>query len=298
MGRTLPDRARRARAGLEPWDASHMPWAPELFSTPALEAVAEKRHRERLGAVPFFDGLMTGEMDALIGSFAGEPELHHPVRGRIKGALALERYANETKAWLDERNGTVEDVNVIITPAGGVEEVVVHLDADEGRIALPVAVAGEYGKKHRFAEMRVYYSTAPLIGSHATRAPVLQPDPELQMPDVVGDYQRALAAGDVEAAVAAFEPDGYMREPAGPEYTHRGTDELRRLYSSFFSSGGIALEHCGLTDDERACALEYNVVRWGETELPPQAGLAVYVRGHNGKLAAARIYDDVGPPLG
>ena len=39
------------------------------------------------------------------------------------------------------------------------------------------------------------------------------------------------------------------------------------------------------------------VVRWGQTELPPQAGVAVYVRGDGGKLAAARIYDDVDPPL-
>ena len=36
------------------------------------------------------------------------------------------------------------------------------------------------------------------------------------------------------------------------------------------------------------------MVRWGRTELPPQAGLAVYVRG---KLAAARIYEDTAPPL-
>jgi hypothetical protein len=40
------------------------------------------------------------------------------------------------------------------------------------------------------------------------------------------------------------------------------------------------------------------VVRWGKTELPPQAGVAVYVRGESGKLAAARIYDDTDPPLG
>jgi hypothetical protein len=39
------------------------------------------------------------------------------------------------------------------------------------------------------------------------------------------------------------------------------------------------------------------VVRWGRTELPPQAGLAVYVRGQRGKLAAARIYEDTAPPL-
>lgn len=32
-------------------------------------------------------------------------------------------------------------------------------------------------------------------------------------------------------------------------------------------------------------------------ELPPQAGIAVYVRGDSGKLAAARIYDDADPPL-
>jgi hypothetical protein len=61
--------------------------------------------------------------------------------------------------------------------------------------------------------------------------------------------------------------------------------------------GGIPLEHWAVTDDGRSCALEYNVLRWGRTELAPHAGLAVYVRGSNGKLAAARIYDDVDPPL-
>jgi hypothetical protein len=38
------------------------------------------------------------------------------------------------------------------------------------------------------------------------------------------------------------------------------------------------------------------VVAWGGTELPPEAGLAVYVRGDSGKLAAARVYDDSDPP--
>jgi hypothetical protein len=51
-------------------------------------------------------------------------------------------------------------------------------------------------------------------------------------------------------------------------------------------------------DDGRSCALEYNVARWGRTELAPDAGVAVYVRGPHGKLAATRIYDDTDPPLG
>jgi hypothetical protein len=31
--------------------------------------------------------------------------------------------------------------------------------------------------------------------------------------------------------------------------------------------------------------------------MPPEAGLAVYVRGDSGRLAAARVYDDAEPPL-
>ena len=52
-----------------------MPWASELFSAPVVERVQEKWTRE-LETVPFFDGLLAGEFDALFGSFAGEPELH------------------------------------------------------------------------------------------------------------------------------------------------------------------------------------------------------------------------------
>jgi hypothetical protein len=275
-----------------------MPWAPELFSAPALERLREGQRREHLMAVPYFDGLMTGEVDALVGSFAREPELHHPRRGRIKGAPAFGQLVTETRTWLDERNVTVEDVNFIVVPRGGVEEVVLHIDSDDGRIELPLALAADRNEHGRIIEIRIYFSTWPLTGRHAVRPPLLQPSGDVREPDIVGDYQRALAAGDMDAAVAAFEPDGYVREPAGDAYIHRGTEQLRALYELFFSNGGgIPLEHCAAFDDGRACALEYNVVVWGRTDLPPQAGIAVYVRGDSGKLSAARIYDDSDPPL-
>jgi SnoaL-like domain len=273
-----------------------MPWAPELFSAPVLARFEERRGR--LEGVPFFDGLMTGEIDALIGSFAGEPEVHHPVRGRVKGSSAFMRFVADTTTWMAERNVTVADGDFIVTPSGGVEEFVLHLDGDAGRIELPLALAADLDQDARMIELRMYFSRWPLTGGHQVRPPLLQPDPDLHEADVVGDHQRALAAGDVDAAVAAFEADGYVREPAGGAHTHRGTDELRALHELFFSNGGgISREPCAVTDDGRACALEYNVVAWGRTELPPQAGIAVYVRGDGGRLAAARIYDDVDPPL-
>ena len=104
--------------------------------------------------------------------------------------------------------------------------------------------------------------------------------------------------GDVDAILETFEPDASAREPSGGQYVYTGTDGLRAFYEHLFSNGGgISLEHCAMVDTGRACAIEYNVLTWGRTELPPEAGVAVYARGESGKLAAARIYDDADPPI-
>jgi hypothetical protein len=277
-----------------------MPWFPDLFSAPVLERIRDRAADARAASpVPYFDGVRSGEIDALVGSFAGEPELHHPVRGRIRGRRAFERFVTDTNAWLTERNADFSPVERIITPRRGIEETVMTLDGDQGRVEVPVAVAADRDDHGRIIELRIYWSMWPLTGEHHHRAPLLEPEPDLHEPDVVGEYQRALTAGDVDGAVATFEPDAYVREPAGRAYVHRGHAELLALYRWFFSNGGgVRLEHCSLTDDGRACALEYNILRWGRTELSPEAGLAVYVRGASGKLASARIYDDADPPLG
>jgi hypothetical protein len=276
-----------------------MPWAPELFSAPALERLREKLRLEELQSVPYYDGLIAGEPDALVESFAGEPVLYDPMRGRVRGERAFRAYVAELSAWLLQLNVSVEDVERVILEARGFEEVVLHLDGESGRVGVPVAIVADHPPDGRLDELRVYHSTWALTGRHVNRPPLWQPDPELRESDVVAEYQRALAAGDVDAVLATFEPDGYAREPAGGQYVHRGPDGLRAFYESLFSNGGgIPLEHCSVIDDGRSCALEYNVVRWGRTQLPPQAGVAVYVRGESGKLAAARIYDDADPPLG
>lgn len=275
-----------------------MPWLPELFSAPELSRLEDKRRGQKLIAVSYFAGVMAGELDALIGSFVGEPEVHHPVRGRVKGPRAFAAFVTETNGWLEERDVSIEDVDVLVTGHRGVEEVVLHLGGEAGQVDLPVAIVADRRPGGQINELRIYFSTWPLTGEHANRPPLLQPDPQLGQPDIVGEYQRALAAGDLDAIVATFERHAYAREPAGGRHVHNGPEGLREFYEFLFSNnGGLSLEYCALTDDGRACAVEYNVVRWGHTELPPEAGIAVYVRGERGKLAAARIYDDADPPL-
>jgi hypothetical protein len=276
-----------------------VPWSPELFTAPALARLKDELPQDDFATVPFFPGVMTGETDALIRSFAHEPEIHHPVRGRIKGERAFAQYVNETNEWLRAGNASIEELDRRIQiKSRGVGEVVVHLRDESGPIDLPMAIVAEREPDNLIREIRMYYSTWPLSRRHAKRLPVMQPDPDLEEPDVVGEYQRALAAGDVDAIVDAFEPGGYAREPAGAQFIHEGAEGVRAFYEWLFSNGGgIELERCSLTDDGRACALEYNVVRWGTAEMWPEAGVAVYVRGDSGKLAAARMYDDTDPPL-
>jgi SnoaL-like protein len=276
-----------------------MPWAPELFSAPARQRLLDKQRRDELLAVPYFDGLLMGELDALVKSFAGEPLLHHPVRGRVRGVEAFKRFVTEQTEWLAVHNVAAEELERVITAARGFEEETVHFDGENGRVDLPHAIVADHAPDGSLEEVRIYFSRWPRTGRHQNRPPLLQPDPNARASDVVAEYQRALAAGDIDAILATFEPDGYAREPTGGDYLHSGPDRLRAFYERLFSNGGgIPLEHCAVVDDGRACALEYNVVRWGRAELSPQAGVAVYVRGESGKLAAARIYDDVDPPLG
>jgi hypothetical protein len=186
---------------------------------------------------------------------------------------------------------------VAATCAGGraVVELLAHLDHGGAKLAWPVAVVAE-SPDDMSVVFRTYCSQWPLEERRPIRPPILKPGPA-HPGDVVGRYQAALAAGDAEAVVRTFAPNGYFRGPFGPDHTHRGTAELRSFYAMCFSAGGgIALEHCAVTDDGVRCALEYNCVRWGGHDLPPQAGLGVYERGPGGLLAAARAYDDVESP--
>lgn len=276
-----------------------MPWMPEVFTAPIEQARHQRESESANDAVPYYEGIMAGEPDALARSFAGQPVLDDPRVGYVEGTRRLRAFVNGTADWLAERDAVVENVALTLTPTRTVEEVALHLLADEGvRVELPVAIVSDRNPDRTLKAIRVYHSMWPLTGSHRVRSPLLPADPEEPHAEgTPGEYQRALAEGDLEGIVATFEPDGYAREPSGGAYLHRGVEGLRELYAHLFANGGgIRLEHCTLTDDGVRCVIEYNCARWGVTDIPPQAGVAVYERGSSGLLAAARIYDDVEPP--
>jgi hypothetical protein len=275
-----------------------MPWMPEVFTA----SIAEARRAEDVArpndAIAYYEGILAEEPDALVRSFAGQPVLDDPRVGHVEGAEELYAFVSEMADWLRERDAVVENVALTLTQSRTVEEVVLHLLGENGvRVDLPVAIVSDRNPDRTLVAIRVYHSMWPLTGEHIVRPPLLPAVPEIHAEGACGDYQRALYEGYLEGILATFEPNGYAREPSGGKYLHRGAESLREVYTYMFANGGgITVEHCTLTDDGLRCAYEYNCVRWGVTDIPPQAGVSVYERGSSGLLSAARIYDDVEPP--
>lgn len=272
-----------------------MPWFPDFVSAVELARVQTRAEGQADPVAEYLTALNTSDPRALETVWPGEVVIYDPRAGEVRGHRELRRFIGHNMSWLAGLHARTETVAATYAGGRAVVELLAHLDGQE--LAWPVAVVAE-SVDDSSVVFRTYCSQWPVDGRRHLRPPVLKPG--LARPaDVVGRYQAALDAGDAEAVVNTFAPDGYFREPIGPHYDHRGASELRSFFAMCFSAGGgIGLQHCTVTDDGVRCALEYNCVRWGRHDLPPQAGIGVYERGPDGLLAAARVYDDVEAPVG
>ncbi len=273
-----------------------MPWFPDFANAAEMARRQTRAAGQADPVAQYLKALNQGDTHALERVWPGEIVIYDPLVGEVRGHRHVRQYIGHNVSWLAGLHARTE--TVASTRAGGraVVELLAHVDQAGGQLAWPVAVVSE-SPDDLSVVFRIYCRPWPLDEDHL-RPAILGPG-QVRPGDVVGRYQAALAAGDTEAVVNTFAPDGYFRGPLSPGDAHRGSEELRSFFAWCFSAGGgIGLEDCAVTDDGLRCALEYNLVRWGGQDLPPQAGLGVYERGPDGLLAAARIYDSVETPGG
>lgn len=271
-----------------------MPWFPDFVSAAEL---ARRQTRAAGRADPvgeYFNALTHGDSDVLETVWPGEVVVYDPRAGEIRGGRRLRRFVRRNEAWLGERNARIEEVAATQVGDRAVVELLAHLIVAGRELTWPVAVVAE-SVDDLSVVFRTYCSQWPVDGQPHVRPPIL-PAGATGPGGLVGRYQDALAAGDTDAIVAMFASEGYLREPFGRHYLHRGTDELRSYFTRCFRSGGIGIEDCVVTDDGVRCALEYNRVRRDGRAVPAQAGIGVYERTPDGLLAAVRLYDDIDPP--
>jgi ketosteroid isomerase-like protein len=272
-----------------------MPWFPD-FANAAELARRETRAAGRADPVAqYFAALNRGDSRDLETVWPGDVRIYDPRAGEVRGHKQLRQFVHRNLSWLAGYHASTQ--TVASTTAGGraAVELLAHMTVDGRELDWPVAVVAE-SPDDLSVVFRTYVSQWPILGTHHVRPAILEAG-AAHPGDVVGRYHAALDAGDVEAVVGTFSPDGYFREPVGPHAIHRGAADLRSFFTARFSTGGgVRLEPCVVTDGGVRCAVEYNCVRWGNHELPPQAGIGVYERSRDGLLTAVRVYDDVEPP--
>jgi ketosteroid isomerase-like protein len=273
-----------------------MPWFPEFTTAVALVRRETQVAGQADPVKQYFTALNEGDSHALETVWPGKVVIQDPVAGEVSGHRQLQDFVSHNRSWLTERHARIETVTSTVANGRAVVELLAHLEADDGReLSWPIAVVAE-STDDRSIVFRTYCRRWPVDEPLRVRPPILDAT-NIELTDIVGRYLAAQDAGDADAAVSTFAPDGYFREPYGPASLHRGARELKGFLAERFSAGGgIVLEHCAVTDDGVRCALEYNCIRWGEHDLPAQAGLGVYERDSAGLLAAARIYDEVEAP--
>jgi ketosteroid isomerase-like protein len=273
-----------------------MPWFPDFVGAVELARRRTRADDRADPAAAYLMALHRGDARDLETAWPGEVVIHDPRAGTVRGHRRIAEFVHRNGEWLAGLHARTETVATTATRGRAVLELLAHLTQDGRELAWPVAVVAEAVDDGSVA-FRTYCSQQPITGTHHLRAPVLAPghdDPG----GVVGRYLAALAAGDTDAALDAFAPQGYLREPDAPVYTHRGADQLRPYFARCFGDGGsVLLEQCATTDDGQRCALEHNCRRWGRRDLPPEAGLMVCERDDGGRLAAVRLYDDIDTPV-
>jgi len=195
-----------------------MPWFPDFAN--AVELV-RKQTRAAGRADPvaeYFAALNTRDEHVLETVWPGDVTVYDPKAGVVHGHRQLHQFVRQYQSWLGERKASTETIASIVVGDRAVVELVAHLGGADGDAhPWPIAVVAET-PDDRSVVFRTYCRVWPLTGPHRVRPPVL-PAADSHPADVVGRYQAALQAGDTDAVVATFEPDGYFREPAGPRPT-------------------------------------------------------------------------------
>lgn len=240
----------------------------------------------------YLPALATGQTEQLARRLGDRATVDDPIFGRTSGMPALARYLEEVAAWLGKREGAFELAGSTVGSDRDVAEGALSLTFEGRRVTVPVAVVAER-RREREIELRLYYSTRPIKGTHAVRSPLLPKDDETTVPPPVAAHLEALARGDVAGIVASFEAAGSLRDAQGKSYG-RESGELEAHYRMLFAGGhGIQVLKGARADDGRVCCLEYTIVSVHGKTVVPQAGLAVYERGDSGLLRAVRVYEDV-----
>jgi hypothetical protein len=240
----------------------------------------------------YFRALAAGDVTALRALFAGGPALDDPLSGRVEGEAALAAHVTAIGGYFAGATAHYAPSGLIEAAERVVATGQVVLAKRGSVVTLPVASVWDRAGAGGFTACRAYYSLGVLTGKRGERPPVLDPADGAPLPDVITRHLQALAADDVAALIATY--DRTCLSPLGLPFFDP-EDTVRRHYGAMLGQdGSVVLQPCTVTADEASCAVEYVATRWDGSDVPAQAGLALY-KLREGRICQVQVYADLAP---
>ena len=243
----------------------------------------------------YFTILTKEDIDNLSSILSNKCIMYTPLEGKIFGRDNIKKYFIQQKEWLNTKKAKVDIINTIDINHRIVIEFVIFFNKQNQSIELPIVAVLDI-ENNSISSIRIYHSSWPLTAEHIVIKPILEPEENLDEPDIISLYMQGIKNADKEFVLSLFEEKAYVQEPSGSKFRHQGKTGREKFYSFALDKGGVPLKHCTATFDGKHFAVEYVFDEWGDKKFEPQAGIAIYEIGESGKIAAVRIYDDASPP--
>jgi hypothetical protein len=215
----------------------------------------------------------------------------------VKGSLM------QCRNWLDNHSATLTAVNLVKEKDNPLRagEALISLKLNGKDVLLPFAFALNVNANNEINEIRFYHSYWPIESKHHIRPNIFPLDKEAsRIPTEILDYHSALNDGNIEVVLSLFADGASVREPSGGISGPGRESILEDFFSrTFRDGGGVSLVYHTIVDGNTRCAAEYSCTKWGQKEIPPQAGIEFFDRVSEGEkrlFNAVRIYDDIEQP--
>ncbi len=233
-------------------------------------------------------GLLDNDSAAVSGAVSADCVVQDQRLGKLEGSEGVKRWAEDSAQWLRSLEARPTVLAHLETDARMVYEVSFGIVANGEAVDLPYVVVADRDAEG-ITELRTYHSTWPYTGEHVFRAPPLAGRPQEAVPEIFGWYIERISAADVDAVLARFTEDGYVREPSGDRWRHQGPDGRAKFYGHLVHAPRARFELMTSTAVGDTIAVEYGFA-YGPTEL---VGGVCIMEVAGDKLAAIRITDDV-----
>ena len=232
--------------------------------------------------------IIDGSVPAAVEAIADAVVIHDQRLGRLAGASASMDWVTDSSRWLQKLDATPHEIAHLETEHRSILELSLNIRTGDEVVDLPYVLVAERSAEGT-VEIRTYHSTWPYTGSHVFRAPPLAgrlPEP---VPEIFRWYIDRVSAGDVDAVLGRFTPDGYVREPSGDRWKHQGPEDRAAFYGHLVHAPRATFDLVTSTVCGDLIAVEYG---FSYGPVPKVGGICIMEVAAD-RIHAVRITDDV-----